>query len=390
MFPSVRWPLLGLAALLLGGCASQPIEPGPMADGELAGQSLSVPLDDPKARYYLTTYPESHPEGWHEWLAEIEAQLEDGVVDGGELGPLIDENVSVDLAALLFIYGVLSDPQNRRWQECLNRVSDAVSLGYIAYEDLLPEWHSDYKIVFAPGYLYEDHPQTEADFSRTRQTLSSQDVPYHFIPSVQDASVEENAEQIADVIRSYRDDGRELILVSASKSASEVHWAMGHLLSEEESAHVVAWLNAGGVVAGTPLVDRWTRFPRSLMARGAFLWYGWSFDSLRSMRTDRSQDRLSASQLPEDLFILNYVAVPMRAQVSPAAQERHRYLARYGPSDGLAPLWKTKVYQGVTMVEPGADHYFHAVDIRLRTLVLMAMTLNHLQGKGCPDVPEEG
>jgi len=388
MFLNARATLFSLLLLLLWGCASQPIEPGPMAHGELAGQSLSVPLDDPKARYYLTRYPEPHPEGWHDWLADIEAQLQNGYVDGSELGPLVNEHASVDLAALLFIQGVLSDSHNRDWQECLNRLSDAVNLGQISYQELLPDWHEEYRILFAPGFLYEDNPQTEADFARTRQTLRSLGVSYHFIPSIQDASVEENAEYVADAIREYQDEQRGLILVSASKSASEVHWALGHLLSGEETEGVVAWINAGGVVSGTPLADRWTRFPRSLLARGAFLWYGWSFDSLRSMRTDRSRDRLAESQLPDDLFVVNYVAVPMRAQVTAAAQNRHRYLARYGPSDGLAPLWKTKVYQGVTLVEPGADHYFLTVDIRLRTLVLMAMTLNHVRGDGCPVIEQ--
>jgi len=370
--------------LLLTGCAHQPLEPGPVTTGEVAGQLVSLPLDDAKARYYLRDYPEPHPQGWQDWLSEAEARVASEPLGPELLQSLMAEGASLDLTSLLFIHGVLSDEGNRYWQECLFRLSGEINRGELDREAILPDAHQDFVVLLAPGWLYKDHPQTEADFSRTRRTLDALGVNYHFIANPQDGSVEENAEGIAQAVREWGEGDQSLILVSASKSAAEVHWALGELLTAEEAAPVAAWINAGGVVSGTPLADRWTQFPRSLMSRSAFLWYGWSFDSLRSMRTDQSRARIDRASLPETLFILNYVAVPMKAQVTPAAQRRHAYLARYGPSDALAPLWKTKVAGGMTLVEPGADHYFLTVDIGLRTLVMTAMTLNRLQDKGCP------
>jgi hypothetical protein len=385
-----RFLTVFLLSLLLGlNACSHTAQPETVsAQGRVGDESLIVQLDSEIARYYLEDYPEEHSEGWHEQLQVYEPIFGTDSVDQDFLAEIAARYDSLDLAALMFVRHVLADESNRYWQSCLTEVSRQFRLEANAVEDRLPADTGRWKVIFMPGWLYEDHSQTEADFSRTRRSLDQVGFPYRFVDTPQDATVERNAEILAKVLREYQGQDRQLILVSASKSAAEVHWALGHLLEESETANVAAWINAGGVVAGTPLADHWTRFPRNLLARAAFWRKGWAYDSLLSMRTSRSDERMADSSLPEDILVLNYVAVPMGSQVSESARARYRQLGRQGPSDGLAPLWHAKVPEGLTLVEVGADHYFLTVDISTRTLALTAMTVARLERGRCPDTQE--
>ncbi|MDQ2068875.1 hypothetical protein [Natronospira bacteriovora] len=389
MFRNVDLRLTGLLPLffLLLGCGHTAQPDQVPTRGQLSDQDIMVPLDREIARYYVEDYPAEHPEGWHERLQSYDEIIGSGRMDQRFLADVAERYDSVDLAALMFMRHVFEDQTNREWQACLGRVSRDLRLGDRNNLPSLEPDANDWKVVFMPGWLYKDHAHTEADFSRTRRALDSIGFPYRFVETPQDGTVEENAQVLADVLREYDGRAQQLILVSASKSAAEVHWALGHLLEPEETEAVAAWINAGGVIGGTPLADHWSRFPRNLFARSVFLWKGWSFASLKSLRTEDSQARLEQARLPDHVLVVNYVAVPMGYQVSQAARNRYQLLSRQGPSDGLAPLWHSKMPGGVTLVELGADHYFLTVDISNRTLALTEMVLAWLASGQCPDAP---
>jgi len=384
MSPNAEVRRLGLISVLvvaLSACAGQPrLDNGIQAEGDLQGHPISARLDAEIARYYLEDYPEPHPNGWHEQLAEYESELGSDRVDQAFLATVAERYGSLDLAALFFMQHVLSQAENQRWQTCLSSTSQILREQGFAVLDGLTDASSPYKVIFAPGWLYEDHPQTEADFASTRRSLDQIDFPYRFVATPQDGTVTENAHRLAEVIREYQDQDTRLILVSASKAAAELVWTLGALLEPAESASVAAWINAGGVVTGTPLADSWTRFPRSIISRAAFFWYGWDYASLRSMRSEDGRERLAQATIPADILLINYVAVPMTSQVSQAGARRHRALSQYGPSDALTPLMGSKVAGRITVLEKGTDHYFFDVDIRLRTLALTRMVVTYLEG----------
>lgn len=367
----------------LAACSQGRLDQAYPASGLLAGETFTAKLDSPIARYYLEDYPDVHPDGWYEKIAEFESRLSDEGLSQALLGEVTRATDSVDLAALMFARHIRAGEGNRHWQACVTEASQGLRSADDLRDLLIFNAADNYKILFAPGWLYEDNAQTEADFARTRASLDHTPLEYHFVPTPQDGSVESNAEMLADAIRDYQGTDLNLIVVSASKSAAEVHWALGTLLTPEEGEAVVAWVNAGGVLGGTPLADQWTRFPRNLMARLVFLRYGWNWNSLHSLRTDRSRERLEKARLPENLPVINYVAVPMTTQVSEGARGRHRFLARYGPNDGLAPLMYTKVAGQISLVESGADHYFLTVDIGTRTLAMTEAVLAFLEGEDC-------
>lgn len=373
-----------LALPLVAACAgSPPVATGPEAGGAIAGQRLHARVDAEIARYYVETFPAEHPRDWHKALAEATVLGADGAVSGEALRAVARRHDSVDLAALLFMEQIHALPRNRRFADCVADLEASLRQPDRNPRELGERIARHYRVLLAPGWLYESNPQTEADFSRTRRGLERFGIPYRFLPLAEDGTVAENARRLARTIRDRSADARPLILVTASKSAAEAALALGHLLEPDEAAAVAAWINAGGVVHGTPLADHWTSFPRSLLARLAFLRYGWRYASLTDLRTDRSAERMARVELPEELLVVNYVAVPMAAQVTPGARDRYRLLSRNGPNDGLAPLANTLVAGGVTMVEPGADHYFHAVDLGRRTPALAGAVFRYLQDGRC-------
>src|SRR5262249_57085008 len=78
----------------------------------------------------------------------------------------------------------------------------------------------------------------------------------HFVETQDEGAVEANAALVAAAIRSRVQSGRRLIILSASKSSSEVALALTKL-GPAETRHVAAWINTEGVLQGTPLTDEY-------------------------------------------------------------------------------------------------------------------------------------
>jgi hypothetical protein len=370
---------------LLAGCSGSPeSRDGIWASGQVAGHPFAARVDSEIARYYLEDFPASHPDGWHDELSDIITRLPDGVVSNDALADIVRSYGSADLAALVFTEKVYALEKNREIAECFATMNRELGDPKIDPHIFFAKDPPELKAIFAPGWLYKSNPETEADFSRTRRSLDSVGMPYQFVPLLEDGTVAYNARLLAEAIRESRDGDRPVIVVSASKSASEVALALGSILMPEETKGVYAWINIGGVIDGTPLADHWTSFPHNLLARLAFLFKGWEYASLVDLRTDRSAERLAGIQLPAHLVVVNYLAVPMGSQVSAGARKRYRLLSRSGPSDGLALLASTAVPEGITIVELGADHYFLTVDISLRALALTRVVQRFLTGQACP------
>jgi len=377
------WALLCL--LTLAACAGAPEGNGIRATGEVGGRPFSAELDAEIARYYVEDFPEAHPENWHEALARLERQLGPGVPETQRLAKIARRHDSTDLAALLFIDAVYRHPRNRRFAACMRRMENNRHTPGSDAREALAAVRERFIVVLAPGWLYRDQATTEADFERTRGVLDAAGIEHVFVATRQDGTVEANARTLAERIAALDPGARRIVLVSASKSGAEVHLAMGRLLEAADRDKVAAWINVGGLLHGTPLADHWTGFPHNLAARALMAWQGWSWASLRSLRTQPGRARLAAAELPRDLLVINYIGVPMGSQLTHGAHARYRRLAaEYGPNDGATPLAHAAVEGGITVTEPGVDHYFLRTDIGRRTLAMTAAIQRHLAGRACP------
>jgi hypothetical protein len=196
----------------------------------------------------------------------------------------------------------------------------------------------------------------------------------------EDGTVEQNAGQVARALRDASSSGRRIIVVSTSKSGAEVALALGSLLSPDELKSVAAWINIGGVLQGTPLADigvgAWGGILR--------LWFagsGWDWAGLESMGTSVRRAQFEQLRFPAHTLIVNFVAVPLERDVSFRAWTGYELLRESGPSDGLTLLRDQIVPGGLTVIQPGTDHYFALPDIALRSAALLKSVLD-LLGSG--------
>jgi hypothetical protein len=82
--------------------------------------------------------------------------------------------------------------------------------------------------------------------------------------------------------------------------------------------------------------------------------------------------------LPNHIFLLQFVGAPLSGDI--ASDVRHRYieLRKYGPNDGLTLLADELVPHGVTVIEPGLDHFYQDPEIDLKSLALANVVADEL------------
>ena len=227
-----------------------------------------------------------------------------------------------------------------------------------------------------PGWLYKADTTTGADFARFRALLSRHGASVSLVETGQNLAVEDNARLIEDRIRHAGRSGKAIVVVSGSKGGPEVALALSNLRQDPDARQVKAWLNIGGLMAGTPLADTALTWPTCWFVYLAVLPDS-SFDGIRSVSTARSTARRKDLELPADVLVVNYVAVPLSGDISRQASEGYRRLRADGPNDGLTYLPDAIVPDSVTIPEIGVDHYFRAANIDLRAIALTRAIVRH-------------
>jgi len=84
-------------------------------------------------------------------------------------------------------------------------------------------------------------------------------------------------------------------------------------------------------------------------------------------------------RLPRGLLVVNYIGAPRAAEVSARGQDDYAALVAWGPNDGLTLLADALVPQGITVVEPGLDHFFAAPDLDRRIAALAQAVMGALE-----------
>jgi hypothetical protein len=262
--------------------------------------------------------------------------------------------VSMDFAALHFTRVLLADQRSRPVQEHFAR---ALEEGPEVSEAVLRRpGEFPYTMLFAPGWLYEEHPKSGADFAAQRRLLDGLGIRNRMIVTAQSGSVEANAATIAAAVRDSAARGETVVLVSASKAGPEVAYALSWLLTPGEVQHVAGWLNASAALYGTPLADWAVRAPLSWFVRTYFKFAGWNFEGVRALRSGPSRARLEGAVIPETIAVLNLVAVPVSGAVGKTVRGGYWVMRRRGPTDGVIPIADSLWPGGVNVVALGADH----------------------------------
>jgi len=282
---------------------------------------------------------------------------------------------SVDFAALMLQHHIEDQPENRRLQGRLDRQLAR------PVRPSLP----GLRILLVPGWAYRSNPHTGADLAGPLRALRQAGYAADRIETDQGGSVEENAALISAAIRHYSARADRILLVSASKAGAEVGQALGALLGCPETRAVLAWINAAGVLQGTPLIEQAQASPARPLTQLSLWLSGLDPAALASLSSRRGRARFANWRLPEHVLAVNYIGIPLSGTVTRMAQARYLALRAEGPNDGLTLLADALVPGGLTLVAPGRDHFLDGADMdRMAVALAGAVVEQALARPGSP------
>jgi hypothetical protein len=342
------------------------------AHGTIAEQTITARVDHPVARDYLEGRP--LPEDLEELRR---AHIPDGQLPSEATLARLTAEYSTDVATLFFFEAVRAHQRSRPiQQEYASAVRRIIETGEDPQLDVTS---SRLTVVFAPGWFYRTYgAETGADFQRQLAQFAQVGVPAELIETDENGTVESNAEIIAESMRRLRREGREVLVVSGSKSGAEVAIALGDILAPEETTHVLAWLSIGGVLQGSPFAD-WALNPTvrwfSQLNLGV---QGFDLEGALSLQTTRRRPQFASLRFPDHLLLVSYVPVPLSGSISDRGAFGYSRMRHLGPNDGLTMLVDQLLPGGLAIVEPGVDHYFDHPDRELRSLALLEVLLRRI------------
>ena len=336
----------------------------------VGGQTFETRVDSEVARYYLGNYlAGNHSDAALDERIDRVYQSTDGhLPDRSELKRLSDD-FSVDFAALYLADQIARVPVNRRFRSAFDRAYEYTRK---AFPEGQVRLSADYEVMVVPTYLYTRFFAAGADMAVPRAALQKAGLTCHFVETDDDGPVEANADLVAAAIRARAQNGRRLIILSASKSGPEVALALTKL-GPAETRHVAAWINAVGALQGTPLADE-RLFPELKYMVG-----GLDDAGMDSMTTARSRQRFDSFRIPEHVLVVNYFGIPVTGSVSFWIGRSYFPLRKYGPNDGNVLLPDMIFPCGVTLVELGGDHFMRKRPLDIATVALAITVIGWLE-----------
>ncbi len=168
----------------------------------------------------------------------------------------------------------------------------------------------------------------------------------------------------------------------ASSAGPAVTYALGSKLTSNQLKPVVGWINVGGILRGSPLVDHYSRWPRSIILNVATWWNDWSSRNIKSMSTAQSRKRFATLSLPSHITIVNYLGIPVSGSISRYSQDKYPILQEMGPNDGLTLITDAIAPNSVSIISLGTDHFFaEDPDINLKTVAAIKAILRHIENQ---------
>lgn len=364
--------ILLVTALLLQGCASYAKFP---VRAELLDETIDTTVDSRAAQYYLNHYLQGE-----RLQPELDRRIDRVYLDFPAPIPdreslrLISARFSNDFAALFLADRLWQSQHNRRLQR---RFHHYLSL---PREQLFapPEATGDLLVLMVPGwdYLKNGHV-TGSDFAAPRRLAERLGIENELVPVAPNGSVTQSAQVIAAAILRHRGSGKKIIIVGASSAGPAIHLALGRLLGHEQLAAVVAWVNLGGILHGSPLIDHFQRWPQKIVLHIALALLGWDNDEIMSMSAARSRQRARTLELPPGLLVINYLGLSLTGSLSSLSDYKYPIIADQGPNDGLTPLADIIAPGSLTLVATRSDHYFNQdPEIEAKTIAILKTVLD--------------
>jgi hypothetical protein len=360
-------------------CTSYPRIP---ASGQVAGKPIITSVDSNLAKRYLESDVggRGHNPRLGNQIAKIDERYRAAPLNRQTL-KAISQKTSPDFAALFLVKQLLSSPRNLKFQTDYLAETKRIKLDLKRnqWSQIARPALKKYEVLFVPGFHYVTDKSSGADFANQRKFFRELGVRVALLRTKEDGTVEENAAIIAANIRASPDAG--VILVSTSKAGPEVALALGEMLAPDETARVKAWISVGGLIRGTPLADYATTWPQSWIVRLMFRYSRTGFQGIPGLTTAASHARMERIRIPAGILIVEYMAVPLSGDIYGSVKSRYIRLRKDGPNDGLTLLADELLPNGISVIEPGIDHFYAAPDIEVKSVALANVVAEALQGR---------
>lgn len=364
VFDAIR-ALIALLVCLVSGCGGVQKHP---VDGRLGPFPIKTTVDSPIAKRHLEGRSSA------EERAELKALKEklSGQLPTPEVLRALAARTSVDHAATFFGERLLEVPKNL----AAHRVYfHYLSLGERA---ITTQHRDEYVVILVPGYDHiETGAETGASLTQAREILAKVKMKTLFVELNPVGGVEENAAIIARLIRDQTSPTQKVVISGASSGGAAIHYALGSLLTPREAERVRGWINLGGIMRGSRMIDWFNSSWRYPFFRIGLWFTRWNATSLISMSTARARDRLKRSALAPHLVVLNFLGLSLSGSITDSEFSQYGFMRDWGPNDGFSLLPEMILPDTLTVIAPECDHFFGEDPfIHLKALALLATVID--------------
>jgi hypothetical protein len=292
----------------------------------------------------------------------------------------ITKDYSTDTATALLIQCLYQMPRVQQSQDLFLSELGRQREGNFEQAAFLSARADDYTILIVPGWGYQSSAdETGADLARPREIIASLGFEIHLVAVEDFGSVEGGARILIEAIRRHSHAGKKIILASASSGGPTVALALEDP-AVANNPQLVGWLNICGVLRGSPVIDSFLPWPKSLLLRAIAFFEDWKYADLLSLSGTSSKARHNSFVAPTQLTIVNYIGIPFSGQVSELGRVFYSMIKTQGPNDGLT-LILDALAPGYTIMAVGTDHFVNNdPDIELKTAALVPVLLKLIEG----------
>jgi len=344
------------------------------AKGTVFGKLVDTVVDSEIAKYYIEEYLQgARTNALADQKIDGLYANQNGAIPTRDELSIISREFSVDFASLFLTDLLLSEKKNKE----LNQVFE----NYLGREAVFePNVLNSYLILYVPGWNYVKNGRlTGADFAQPRKLASNIGFENYLVPLVSAGSVEENAKVLQATVHKHAQSGKKILIAGASSAGPVIHLALGEMMSDVELKPIKAWLNLGGILQGSPLLDFLQEGPRRAFFELVVWAEGWRKEAIFSMNTNQSRRRFERLKKNPGILVVNYMGVPLSGQLSKYSKDKYPLLKTIGPNDGLTLLTDIIAPNSMTIVSLGNDHFIaEDPQINKKTVALMELIIHAL------------
>ena len=278
----------------------------------------------------------------------------------------IASSYSMDVATLYFIQRSYQNAKNRQAQDVYQNYLETLSNESFG-EDVVPL--EDFYLVFVPGLHYSD-TSNRGNFARQRRLLAANGIHNELILTDDWGLTDHNAEIVAKRLKQLSNEHDNIIVVSSSKGGLETAIALSKILKPEETKSINTWVSVGGILNGSPLADRFLRWPKRWIVAIGLLTVKQKLKSVRDLSYEKRAAEFKDFNFPDNIKRVHFVGAPLATQIHKRIKRNYCSIKQFGPNDGITPLVDQVSEGGIIISELGLDHYYVSPDIDKKTIAL--------------------